>query len=76
MDFGAALEYLKSGCIIYRKGWIDDGLFLKLQTPDKNSKMTLPYIYADTSLGNKVPYTASQEDILAEDWIACDLNNQ
>ena len=77
MDFGQALIELKNGNKVKRKGWNGDGIFLALQVPDKNSKMTQPYIYIDT-LGLKtnnpnapkgrVPWLASQTDMLAEDW--------
>jgi hypothetical protein len=43
-------------------------MWLKLQRPDSNSKMTLPYIYMSTVTGDKVPWLASQTDLLAEDW--------
>ena len=48
MDFGQALIELKNGNKVKRKGWNGDGIFLVLQVPDKNSKMTQPYIYIDT----------------------------
>ena len=77
MNFGQALIELKNGNKVKRKGWNGDGIFLALQVPDKNSKMTQPYIYIDT-LGlktnnpnapkGKVPWLASQTDMLAEDW--------
>ena len=77
MNFGQALIELKNGNKVKRKGWNGDGIFLALQVPDKNSKMTQPYIYIDT-LGlitknvnapkGRVPWLASQTDMLAEDW--------
>ena len=77
MDFGQALTELKNGNRVKRKGWNGDGIFLALQVPDKNSKMTQPYIYIDT-LGLKtnnpnapkgrVPWLASQTDMQTEDW--------
>jgi hypothetical protein len=74
MDFGTALKELKSGNKVARSGWNGVSLWLELQTPDANSKMTLPYIYinypqdAKTTPGAKVPWLASQTDMLAEDW--------
>ena len=74
MDFGTALVELKRGNKVARSGWNGVGLWLELQTPDANSKMTLPYIYinypkdAKTTPGAKVPWLASQTDMLAEDW--------
>lgn len=68
MDFGAALVALKSGQRVSRAGWNGKGMWLRLQRPDAHSKMTLPYVYMSTALGDLVPWLASQTDILAEDW--------
>lgn len=78
MRFGDALEQLKFGNRVTRLGWNGKGIFIELQVPDENSKMTQPYIYIDT-LGlettnpaapkGRVPWLASQTDMLAEDWI-------
>jgi hypothetical protein len=67
-NFGEALQALKEGKKVYREGWNGKGQYLELQTPDENSKMTLPYIFITTVQGNKVPWLASQTDILGEDW--------
>lgn len=74
MDFGNALQVLKSGGKAQRDGWNGKGLWLELQTPDAHSKMTLPYLYlnypddAQNTPGARVPWLASQTDVLAEDW--------
>lgn len=68
LDIGQALEVLKRGGSITRHGWNGPGQRLMLQVPDENSKMTLPYIYIFTVRGDRVPWLASQTDILAEDW--------
>jgi len=68
MDFSDALHYVKDGVAIARAGWNGKNMFLELQVPDANSKMTLPYIYMRTAQGDLVPWLASQTDILAEDW--------
>jgi hypothetical protein len=67
-NFGAAIYYLKKGGRVSRSGWNGKGMWLELQVPDENSKMTLPYIYMFTADGNLVPWLASQSDVLAEDW--------
>ena len=69
-NFGWALECLKANGQVYRTGWNGKGQVLKLQTPDENSKMTLPYIYIKTVQGDLVPWLASQTDLLATDWSA------
>lgn len=67
-NFGEALQFLKAGRQVSRVGWNGKNMWLKLQTPDANSKMTLPYIYMYTAQGDLVPWLASQTDVLAEDW--------
>lgn len=76
-NFGEAILYLKAGRKVYREGWNGVGIFLELQVPDVNSKMTAPYIYINTTglqteneiaSKNLVPWLASQTDMLAEDW--------
>jgi len=76
-DFGYALDALRSGQRVARKGWNGKGIFIEMQIPDENSKMTSPYIFIDTSglqtdnlhaPKSRVPWLASQTDMLAEDW--------
>jgi hypothetical protein len=87
ISFGEALQELKNGGKVSRSGWNGKGLWLELQQPDANSKMTLPYIYLNYPGGNvpsdrpgcvvtasaypegaRVPWLASQTDMLADDW--------
>lgn len=77
MNFGKAIEALKSGKKVARRGWNGKGIYIELQVPDKHSKMTQPYIYivttglqTDNPAAPKgvVPWLASQTDMLAEDW--------
>ena len=68
MDIGIALNYLRQGCKLSRKGWNGPGQYLELQVPDEHSKMTRPYVYINTVQGDKVPWIASQTDLLAGDW--------
>lgn len=73
MTFGDALEALKEGKSARRRGWTGTkaGVCMKLQCPDKHSKMTQPYIYSEyTERGKirRVPWMPLQADILAEDW--------
>lgn len=77
MTFGQAIEALKGGSRVRRKGWNGKGIFIELQRPDEHSKMTHPYIYIDSTglqtdnpfaPKNRVPWLASQTDMLAEDW--------
>jgi len=65
---GWAVAQLKSGHDVTRLGWNGKGMWLRLQTPDEYSKMTLPYVYLCTVKGRLVPWLASQTDLLAIDW--------
>jgi len=69
MDFGEAIKALKMGNRVSRQGWNGRGMWLKMQLPDENSKMTMPYVYMKTVGGGLVPWLASQTDLLSEDWI-------
>lgn len=78
--FGEVLSLLKNGGKCFRKGWHLQGMYIALQTPDENSANNLPYIYICIPTGaegspegtvthyDRVPWLASQTDMLAEDW--------
>lgn len=74
MEIGGAITHLRDGRRVQRTGWNGKGLWLELQLPDENSKMTLPYVficYPDDAVntpGARVPWLASQTDLLADDW--------
>jgi len=68
MDFGDMLRSIRDGQWCCRAGWNGKGMYIALQPPDANSKMTLPYIYMRTVQGDFVPWLASQTDMLATDW--------
>jgi hypothetical protein len=80
MDFGKAIASLKAGDLVAREGWNGKGMWLELQRPDAHSKMTLPYVYlnypadAANTPGARVPWLASQTDMLADDWYVVELN--
>jgi hypothetical protein len=74
-NFGTAIAALKEGKKVARNGWNGKGMWLEMQSPDEHSKMTLPYIYLnypDNAMNTpsaRVPWLASQTDMLAEDWV-------
>ena len=74
MTFGLAIEALKKGLRVARAGWNGKGMWLEMQRPGEHSKMTLPYLYLNypndsvNTPGARVPWLASQTDMLAEDW--------
>ncbi len=67
-NFGWALDALRDGERVHRKGWNGKGMWLELQVPDEHSKMTLPYIFMTILTGGHVPWIPSQTDLLALDW--------
>ena len=78
LTFGYAIESAKKGCKIARKGWNGKGIFVELQTPDSLSKMSSPYLFIDTTglqtdndhaPKSRVPWLASQTDMLSDDWM-------
>lgn len=68
MTFGNAIDQLRFGHHVTRVGWNGPGQYLSLQLPDDHSKMTEPYIYIHTVQGGRIPWLASQADMLADDW--------
>ena len=77
VTFGRAIEALWEGHKAARAGWNGRGIFIELQKPDANSKMTHPYIFIGTTglqTDNpdapkyRVPWMASQTDVLSNDW--------
>lgn len=75
-SFSAALDMLKAGQRAARQGWNGKGMWIVLQRPDTHSKMTLPYLFIEYPAGHpaypqgsRVPWLASQTDLLAEDWV-------
>ena len=77
MNFGQAIEAMKQGAKVARKGWNGKGIHIEIQFPDARSKMTHPYIFIDTTglqtdnpnaPKDRVPWLASQTDMLAADW--------
>lgn len=83
MNFGKALEELKAGKKVARKGWNGKGMFLYYVPANRYNAITEPakeimgsdgkveygaYIAMYTAQKNVVPWLASQTDMLAEDW--------
>lgn len=84
VNFGYAVELLKAGCKVARKGWNGKGMFLFL-VPGSNFKVNRPpllgiypegaeinyqpHIDMKTAQDTVVPWLASQSDVLAEDWV-------
>jgi hypothetical protein len=78
MDFEKALQAIKQGLRVTRRGWNDKGMFIELrQKPyvvenDIDAcKTSSQFIHIRTADGNYVPWVANQTDLLAEDWEIC-----
>ena len=76
MSFSHALVELKMGMRVRRQNWNGQSMWIIMQKPDENSKMTLPYIYIEYPEGHpaypegsRVPWLASQTDLLSDDWV-------
>lgn len=68
LTFSEALEGLKAGECVRRAGWNGKNMYVKLRDADAYSDMSMPFLWIRTYDGEKVPWVASQTDILAEDW--------
>jgi len=86
MNFGQAIEVLKTGNKVTRVGWNGKDMFLFLVQgsqfkvnrppllgiyPEGTEINYRPHIDMKTVNGEIVPWVASQSDILEEDWIQC-----
>ena len=86
MNFGQAIEVLKTGNKVTRVGWNGKNMFLFLVQgsqfkvnrppllgiyPEGTEINYRPHIDMKTVNGEIVPWVASQSDLLEEDWIQC-----
>lgn len=84
MDFSDALDFVKDGHRIARRGWNGKGMFLFLVPgstfqvnrapllgiyPEGTTIDYRSHIDMKTADGSIVPWVASQTDILADDWV-------
>ena len=75
MNIGDAVEALREGARVQRKGWNGKGMYLVLIPPGGPSSqpdgMTLPwqeFVAMKTADETAVPWLCSQTDLLADDW--------
>lgn len=84
MNFGEALDHIKTGNLVCRTGWNGKNMFVFLVNgstfevnraplnvifPEGTEINYLPHIDMRCADGSIVPWLASQTDILAEDWM-------
>jgi hypothetical protein len=64
--FSQAIEYMKDGESVKLPQWQDD-VFISIQKPDENSKMTAPYFYVTSRFG-MVPWIPTMIEMFSEKW--------
>lgn len=76
LTFGIAIEALKAGQRLTRSGWNGAGLWLEYRPGNGVDlpfiRMSYPVHSKAYPLGARVPWLASQTDMLAEDWTLAD----
>lgn len=66
-DIGSVIRRLREGDCVWRKGWYDRR-YLKLYVKGLLTPMTQEYIVICAENDDVLPWTASQADLLAQDW--------
>jgi hypothetical protein len=67
MNFGTGIENMRTGGKIRLPKWAPD-VFISIQFPDENSKMTAPYFYVTSRFG-MVPWIPTMIEMLSENWV-------
>jgi len=76
VDFGQALAHMKNGGRAERNCW-NCSSWIRLVEPEGTSDFdygmeNMPYLEMKTAEDTLVPWVASHEDLLAEDWMLLD----
>jgi hypothetical protein len=77
LSFGEAFDKLKTPgklgatLAIRLPIWKDD-VCIRIQYPDKNSKMTAPYLYVDSRYG-KVPWKETMIELFSNEWVLINI---
>lgn len=66
MSFSEAVAIMVDGGSVRIRKWELD-VFISIQTPDENSKMTAPYFYVTSRFG-MVPWIPTMIEMLTEVW--------
>jgi hypothetical protein len=67
---------MEMGAAVTRAAWQGTDMYLRLQRPDANSLMTVPYVYVAYPTENglaRMPYNTPHVDMAADDWDYYDL---
>ena len=71
MEFEEALKEIKNGAGMRLPHWSND-VIIKAQYPDSNSKMTAPYLYAESfrdGIIRRVPWRETFPEMFSDEWI-------
>jgi len=68
VDFGEAIRLMRNGEAMCRTGWNGKGMCIRMTMERDICYSTKPYIYITTPDFERVPWTASQDDMLSFDW--------
>lgn len=66
LSFGEAIEVMRNGGKVKLPAWSSD-VFISIQTPDENSKMTAPYMYVTSRYG-MVPWIPTMIEMLSVEF--------
>ena len=69
LSFEEAMFLLRARKKVYRAGW-KNVRYIEMQRPDENSKMKQPYLFCVPLDNQAVPFSLSNGDLFAEDWLA------
>ena len=65
--FEDAVKAMRDGKCARLASWADD-VFISIQEPDRNSKMTARYFYVTSRYG-MVPWIPTMIEMLTEEWV-------
>lgn len=71
MKIGEAVELLKQGRAVARKGWNGSGMCIYLtsfRSSQRGAFDIAPFVMLRSAQGSHVAFTWSQTDVLGEDW--------
>jgi len=71
VDFSSALLALKEGKKVAREGWNGKNMWIALCYG--TDQVDVPFLYIKAVDGKRVPWLASQLDLMAEDWVIVDI---
>lgn len=75
LSFGRALDYVQDNPTTHGMrlpSWKED-VVIKCQIPDKNSKMTAPYLYVESRFGC-VPWKETMIEMFSKEWQLVDIS--